>query len=49
MGRSVEEQSIDTASSVVEWHDATGWDEEILYWLLAWIEVVESKDSSPSP
>jgi len=39
----------ETKSNVVEWIDATGWSQEMLFWLLAWIEVVESKDSSPSP
>lgn len=28
---------------IIEWHDATGWTEEIRDWLLAWIDVVEWK------
>ena len=43
MVRQVLESSEKIASSVVEWKDATGWTEEMLYWLLAWIDVVEWK------
>lgn len=33
-------------SNVVEWKDATGWSEEILFWLLAWIHICEENQKA---
>lgn len=44
MGEHTPTQESDyTNIQTVEWHDAEGWTEEILFWLLAWIDVVEEK------
>ena len=43
MVNQVEQNTQEKKLSVVEWSDATGWTEEILFWLLAWIDVVEEK------
>lgn len=41
-----EEDSQPTEKLEVKWHDATGWTEEILFWLLAWIDVVEDNQKA---
>lgn len=43
MDNQVEQSTPETKLNVVEWHDAEGWSQDILFWLLAWIEVVEEK------
>lgn len=48
MDKPVECQSQETESNVVEWHDATGWTEDIRDWLLAWIDVVMERNNKPT-
>lgn len=30
-------------AEIIEWHDDEGWDQEMLSWIMAWIEVCEQQ------
>ncbi len=42
----LENQPPKKSETIVEWHDSDGWTQEMLLWMMAWIQVCEEHLSS---